>query len=94
MKYLALIIMLFALYLLYRIAYTKQSAAQKSDAIPDKGNKNVRSVMGKSRFVLPDRSQPLQTTATQLDSEKREDKPPTFASETENEPDPDELTLL
>jgi len=101
--------MLVALYLLYRIAYPKQSA-QKSEDVSEKEVKNARSVMGKSRFVLPDRSQPLQTPATSLKTDSEEDKPPTFASESEekrlaavppdrldeaftDEPDPDELDI-
>ena len=85
MKLLAITIMLAALYLLYRIAYPKQSDTAKGGGDnPPKEKKNARSVMGKSRFVLPYRSKPLQTTATQTDIEKNEEKSYIFAAGTEN----------
>jgi hypothetical protein len=84
MKLLAIIIMLAALYLLYRIACPKQPDTAKGGGdIPRKEEKPARSVIGKSRFVLPARSQPLQTTATEMDIEKSEEKPAIFAAETE-----------
>jgi len=86
MKNLVLIIMLVALYLLYRIAYPKQANAAKGGGVPEKEEKPARSVMGKSRFVLPDRSKPLQTPATQMDIEKNEEKSYIFAAETEKQP--------
>ncbi|MDR0413482.1 MAG: hypothetical protein LBH61_06770, partial [Dysgonamonadaceae bacterium] len=51
---------------------------------PPKEEKPDRSVMGKSRFVLPDRSKPLQTPAIQTDIEKNEEKSYIFAAGTEN----------
>jgi hypothetical protein len=83
MKLLAIIIMLIALYLLYRIAYPKQADTKKDDAVPETETKPAGNVMGKSRFVLPDRSQPLQTPATSLKTEKPEEKAVTFAPEIE-----------
>ena len=83
MKLLVLLIMLAALFLLYRIAYPKQAGMQKGDAAPNEKPKSRFDVMGKSRFVLPDRSQPLQTPAASLESDSKEDNPSTFASETE-----------
>ena len=84
-KLLAIIIMLAALYLLYRIAYPKQTGTAKGGGdIPRKEEKPARSVMGKSRFVLPDRSKPLQTPATQTDIGKSEEKSSIFAAGTEN----------
>lgn len=84
-KLLAIIIMLAALYLLYRIAYPKQTGTAKGGGdIPRKEEKPAHSVMGKSRFVLPDRSKPLQTPATQRDIEKSEEKSSIFAAGTEN----------
>jgi hypothetical protein len=84
MKLPAIIIMLAALCLLYRIACPKQPDTAKGGGdIPRKEEKPARSVTGKSRFVLPDRSQPLQTPATEMDIEKSEEKPAIFAAETE-----------
>jgi hypothetical protein len=83
MKLLSIIIMLAALYLLYRIAYPKQSCmAKEGDGVPEKEEKAVFSVMGKSHFVLPDRSKPMQTPATQTDIEKDEEKSYIFVAET------------
>jgi len=83
MKFLAIISLLVALYFLYRIAYPKQTLSKKNDDIPEKRAKNIHNIMGKSRFVLPDRSKPLQTPATSFESDNKEDKPSIFASETE-----------
>jgi len=77
--------MLVALYLLYRIAYPKQAAATSGDDIPSKETKPAHDVIGKSRFVLSERSQPLQTPATQADSEKVEENVYIFAADTEKE---------
>jgi hypothetical protein len=83
MKLLAIIIMLIALYLLYRIAFFQPAATKNGDDIPGKKAKSTRNVMGKSLFVLPDRSKPLPTSATISETEKSADKKPTFASETD-----------
>ncbi|MDR1951292.1 MAG: hypothetical protein LBP96_03580 [Bacteroidales bacterium] len=84
MKLVAIIILLIALFLLYRIAYPKQSVEKKdNETLPEKP-KSLPDVVGKSRFVLPHRSQPLQTPATSQDSEKEKEKPLTFAPESEN----------
>jgi len=84
MKLLAIAIMLVALFLLYRIAYPpKQASAKKGDEIPKEKSKSFPDVMGKSRFVLPDRSQPLPTPATLQETEKEEEKAFIFAHESE-----------
>ncbi|MDR1339232.1 MAG: hypothetical protein LBK58_04170 [Prevotellaceae bacterium] len=57
MKVLAVLIMLAALFLLYRIAYPG-GKAKDSDPPPEKPEP-AADVMGKSRYVLPDRSKPL-----------------------------------
>ena len=77
--------MLVALYLLYRIAFPKQSGTAKSGDVPEKEEAATLHVMGKSRFVLSDQSKPLQTTAIQDDIEKCEEKPYIFAAETEEQ---------
>jgi hypothetical protein len=82
MKLFAIIIMLIALYLLYRIACPRQ-VTKKDNEIPTEKPKFAPDVMGKSRFVLPDRSKPLQTPATSLGTKKGYEKPDIFASGTE-----------
>ena len=72
-----------AIFLLYRIAYPKQADTKKSDEAQAEKPKTVPEVMGKSRFVLPDRSKPLQTPATSQEIEKGDEKPNIFASKTE-----------
>ena len=81
MQYLMIIIMLIALHLLYRIAYPKRTIEKKENVASEQKTTHTHSVMGKSRFVMPDRSQSLQTPAISLGSENKEDKPPTFESE-------------
>ena len=83
MEIFASIVMLIALYLLYRIAYPQQARRKTGDDVPEKRPETARSVMGKSRFVLPDRSKPLQTPATFPESENSEEKASIFASESE-----------
>jgi hypothetical protein len=80
--------MFVALYLLYRIACPKQVDTQKDDTSPEesKQKKNIADVMGKSRFVLPERSKPLQTPATSLATEKQDEKEDMFAAETAEKP--------
>jgi hypothetical protein len=83
MKFLAILIMLAALFLLYRIAFPKQADTKRDrDASPEKP-KTVPDVMGKSRYVAPERSQPVQTPATSQKTEKVIQKQDTFAAETE-----------
>jgi hypothetical protein len=86
MKLLAIIIMLAALFLLYRIAFPKQTDIKKDGDVPIEKQKPVADVMGKSRFVLPDRSKPLQTPATSLITEKQEEKEDIFAAATGEKP--------
>ena len=108
MKVIAVIIMLYALFLLHRIAFPKCPAAEKGVDKPEKDTKTVRSVMGKSSFVLPERSKPLQTPAISTKDENIEKKEYMFAAgnETRNavipneeldkifdETDPDDLDI-
>jgi hypothetical protein len=79
--------MLAALFLLYRIACPKQAVTKKGKETqketPLDKPKTVPDVMGKSRYVTPDRSQPQQTPATKRETEKVIEKQDTFAAETE-----------
>jgi len=80
MKIFAIIIMLVSLFLLYRIAYPKQTTTRKRDDFPEKNTKKTHNVMGKSRF---ERSKPLQTPATLPKIENSEKKSNIFAPEIE-----------
>jgi len=75
--------MLIALFLLYRIAYPRQINTKKDDLTPSEKPKSRINVMGKSRFVLLDRSKPQQTSATIPETEKVDYKPDIFAAKTE-----------
>jgi hypothetical protein len=86
MKFLAISIMLTALYLLYRIAFLPPPAIKKSDDAAEKKAKSARHIMGKSLFVLPDRRKPLPTPATISEAEKEAEKKSTFAAETDVQP--------
>jgi hypothetical protein len=83
MKLLAILIMLAALFLLYRIAYPKQSTVKRANSTPPKRQETTYSVMGKSRYVATDKSQPLPTPATSEETAKVIEKQDTFAAETE-----------
>jgi hypothetical protein len=83
MQLLAIIILFIALFLLYRIAYPKQSVEKKgNDALPDKP-KTLPDVVGKSNFVLPHLRQPKQTPTTLEGFEKEVENAVTFAPESE-----------
>jgi hypothetical protein len=101
--------MLIALHLLYRIAYPKQPKTKVGYDVSDKEPNPVQTVMGKSRFVLPDRSQPPQTPAISTIAEQNDKKAFMFAAENQekrsgvlssdvvaeifDEPNPDELEI-
>jgi hypothetical protein len=73
--------MLAALFLLYRIACPKQADTKKgNDTVPPEKPEPDAGATGKSRFVLPSRSQPLPSAATSRKSEKGEEKAITFAA--------------
>ena len=86
-KIAALVILLFAVYLLHRIAFPKhpKQPVQRDDGVPERKTCHASGVIGKSRFVLPDRSQPLQTPANTANSEASEEKQIMFAPETEKD---------
>ncbi|MDR2146330.1 MAG: hypothetical protein LBE91_07725, partial [Tannerella sp.] len=64
MKLIAILIMLAALFLLYRIAYPKKANARGNGDAPPQKHETVPDVVGESRYVRPDRSQPVQAPAT------------------------------
>lgn len=83
MKLIAIVTLLICLYILYRIVYPKRTNAKKGNETPKAKSKSHPDVMGKSRFVLPDRSKPLQTPTTNSETEKGIEKESIFAPRTE-----------
>jgi hypothetical protein len=80
MKLFAAMVMLVALFLLYRIAYPKPTTAtKKGDDVLKKKEIDADNVVGKSRFVRSVASQPQTTSATALNTEKQEEKAYIFA---------------
>lgn len=84
MKAFAIVAILVALYLLYRLAYPKQSKPKPKVEIPPKKKTDENSVVGQSRVVLSSRSQPPTTPAMPLKSGISDENTDNFA--TENEP--------
>jgi len=79
MKTLVLIIMLVALYLLYRIAFPKRRETRQGSEIPQKRETDASEAVVKSRFVRPVQGQPQPTYATPLKTDFQEEKPSIFA---------------
>ena len=83
--------MLIALFLLYRIAYPKQTEKKKDDKPPLPPPPYDYETVVKSRFVLPDRSNtatlPAQHEDSGKNSEKQDKKPDIFAAGNDNPPD-------
>jgi hypothetical protein len=80
METIALIIMLIALFLLYRIAYPKQPETKQGDVTPQKTDTDLSGVVKKSRFVRPDFGQTTPTPATPAKADFQEEKPYIFAA--------------
>jgi len=76
-------VIVIALYLLYRIAFQHPPEAGKGHDTPQKTDTDTDDIVGKSRFVLPDRRQPAPTPATSKKSESQEEKQHTFVAESE-----------
>jgi hypothetical protein len=85
MKAFAIIVILIALYLLYRIAYPKPTNNKQRDDNPVKREIDSDDVVGKSLYVRPS-GQPRTTPATPLKTENQAEKPITFAPEIESKP--------
>ena len=79
MKALVIVIMLIALYLLYRIAYPKQPKTKQGDDTPRKREGNISEAVVKKRFVRPDSGLCASTHTTVLKTEYQDEKTSTFA---------------
>jgi hypothetical protein len=87
MQLFAILIMLVALFFLYRIAFPKRENGQEDrDIPPSEPPKACPDVMGKSRYVRPEQSRLLPTAATLPEIEKEMSKPDIFAPETDEKP--------
>ncbi|MDR2968102.1 MAG: hypothetical protein LBV32_00690 [Tannerellaceae bacterium] len=109
MKLLVILLMLAALYLLYRIAVPKRKDTKKESSHPPKQPIDLSEVVVKSRFVIPQAGQPQPTHTTSLKTDFQEEKPDIFAAEIEkkeaaipperlddafaSEPNPDDLDI-
>jgi len=81
MKTAALMIMLVALYLLYRIAFPpKPTETKKSDAPPRKKETDVSQVVVKSRFIRPNAGLLQTTHSSDLKADSQEENQHIFAS--------------
>lgn len=81
MKTFAVIAILVALYLLYRLAYPKKEGTKKSSEKPLPKEVKSDGIVGRSRVVLSSRSQPPTTPATPLKSDVSPEKTGNFADE-------------
>jgi hypothetical protein len=81
MKAFAVIVILTALYLLYRIAFPPKQTGRPQGAEPSESKPpEASNVVGKSRFVRANCGQPAPTPATPLKTEKSAEKPVIFAA--------------
>ncbi|MDR2385098.1 MAG: hypothetical protein LBD80_05475 [Tannerella sp.] len=80
MKLLVLAIILFSLYLIYRLSFPKQAGKPREDEPAPKEPPDEYEAVPKSRFVCPDRGQPQPTPATTLKSENQTENALTFAT--------------
>lgn len=81
MKLFAMLSIVVALYLLYRIAFPKKIPKEKSNEIQPKKESRNDGIVGRSRVVLSSRSQPPTTPATPLKSDVSPEKTGNFADE-------------
>jgi len=79
MKTAAFMIMLIALFLLYRIAYPKRSATKKSNEILPKKEVDISELVVKSRFIRPNPGQLQTTPTTSVKTDLQGEKQKTFA---------------
>ena len=78
MEHLAILIMLVAVFFLYRIAYPKQSVEKKSEGVWRRKSKPIPDIMGKSRTVLFPQKQPVPTPVVSQIAEKEKEREKKF----------------
>jgi hypothetical protein len=79
MKTIALMIMLVALFFLYRIAFPKRIVPKTDEEKPQKPEADLSEVIIKSRFVRPASGQSATNRTTPLQTDFQHEKPPIFA---------------
>jgi len=79
MQILALVMMFIALCLLYRIAFPRQATAKGCGASSRERDADTSGAVVKSRFIRPNRSQPLPTCTGGVKAEVQIEKPSIFA---------------
>jgi hypothetical protein len=80
MKLLVLAIILFSLYLIYRLCFPRQAGTPQGDEPVQKEPPDEYEAVPKSRFVRPDSGQPQPTPATSLKSENQPENASIFAA--------------
>ncbi|MDR1666729.1 MAG: hypothetical protein LBS03_03425 [Bacteroidales bacterium] len=83
MKILVLAIILFSLYLIYRLSFPKQAEDRRGDEPRPPKPVDEDEAVPKSRFVLDFQRQPLPTPAMPENSDKQEENASIFAAENE-----------
>jgi hypothetical protein len=95
MKILALSIIILSLYLIYRLSFSGRTEKTEERKTPSSPSPDSHEPVVKSRFVLPDRSNPAQHDDRTKNSDRQDEKPPIFAAGNDNPPPavipPDEL---
>ncbi|MDR0506843.1 MAG: hypothetical protein LBH32_08530 [Dysgonamonadaceae bacterium] len=80
MKFLVLAIIVFSLYLIYRLSFPRQDEKSQENEIPSKKSSDGYEAVIKSRFVLPDQSNSAQHDDRKQVSDKQDKKPDIFAA--------------
>ena len=80
MKLLVLAIIVFSLYLIYRLSFPRQAGKPRGDEAEQKEPPDEYETVPKSRFVCPDSGQPQPTPATSLKSENQPENASIFAA--------------
>jgi hypothetical protein len=80
MKFIVLAVIVFSLYLIYRLSFPWQAGNRPGSKIPSSKPPAGDEAVVKSRFVLPDRSNSAQHADRKQESDKQEEKASIFAA--------------
>ena len=84
MKTVVLIVIFFSLFLLYRIGFRTKPKAGRNPLRVESTETDETDAIGKSRYVLPARRNPVQTSATASKTDEWQEKADNFALGNEN----------